>query len=441
MEIFIRTVQLLLSLSILVILHEFGHFFFARLFKTRVEKFYLFFDPWFSLFKYKKGDTEYGVGWLPLGGYVKISGMIDESMDKEAMSQPAQPWEFRSKPAWQRLFIMIGGVLVNFILALFIYWMTLYAWGDSYVPVKTAKFGLHYHDVAKEIGLQDGDIVLKVDEHVVEESRDINLFLLFEAPSEMTVLRGDEQVKLSVPNEFHQRLLSQEVRTVADIRFPTIVSKVQKDSNADKAGLLAGDSIVSVNGQSTLFFNEFSLALSDQKEQTIDLGVYRQDSLYILETQVSDAGTIGFYPTGPANYVSYKIHEYGFWEALPKGIEKGIGVLTMYVKQLPLIFTKEGAKQVGGFGAMGKMFPSTWNWAAFWANTALISLILAFMNILPIPALDGGHVLFLLYEIVTGRKPGEKFMEYAQITGMILLLGLLLFANGNDLFKAVKDFF
>jgi regulator of sigma E protease len=436
MEIFIKTVQLLLSLSLLVILHEFGHFFFARLFKTRVEKFYLFFNPWFTLFKYKKGETEYGVGWLPLGGYVKISGMIDESMDKEALAQPAQPWEFRSKPAWQRLMIMIGGVLVNFITAFFIYWMVLYAWGEQYIPVQSAKYGLYYHEVAKQIGLQDGDIVLKVDEHEVEESGDIARFILLEDAKQLTVKRGSDVISLVIPEGYDQQMISEEVQLFAGVRFPVVVDDLMKGSSADEAGLLAGDSIVSINSIPTAFYNEFSQVLEANVEKEIELGVIRQDSLIALNLLVPKSGKIGFYLNSPENYVDVQIHKYGFWEACPKGIAKGVDILVSYVKQLRLIFTKEGAKQVGGFGAMGKLFPSTWNWYVFWSNTALISMILAFMNILPIPALDGGHVLFLLYEMVTGRKPGDKFMEYAQITGMILLLGLLLFANGNDIFKA-----
>ncbi|TRX64597.1 RIP metalloprotease RseP [Carboxylicivirga sp. M1479] len=436
MEIFIKTVQLLLSLSLLVILHEFGHFFFARLFNTRVEKFYLFFNPWFTLFKYKKGDTEYGVGWLPLGGYVKISGMIDESMDKEAMAQPAQPWEFRAKPAWQRLLIMVGGVVVNFITAFFIYWMVLYTWGEQYIPVSSAKHGLYYHEVAKEIGLQDGDVVLKVDDFTVEESSDIARLILLEDAKSLTVKRGNETFNLSIPEDYDQRMISEEVRGFADVRYPVVVHDLMSGSKADEAGLLTGDSIVSINGESTAFFNEFSAALFNNVEKEIDLGVYRGDELLTLNLTVPKSGKIGFYLVTPDNYVEIQRHAYGFWEACPKGIAKGVDILVGYVKQLRLIFTKEGAKQVGGFGAMGKLFPSTWNWYVFWSNTALISMILAFMNILPIPALDGGHVLFLLYEIVTGRKPGDKFMEYAQITGMILLLGLLLFANGNDIFKA-----
>lgn len=436
MEIFIKAVQLILSLSILVILHEFGHFFFARVFNTRVEKFYLFFNPWFTLFKFKKGETEYGVGWLPLGGYVKISGMIDESMDKEAMAQPAQPWEFRAKPAWQRLLIMVGGVLVNFITALFIFWMILFKWGESYVPVESAKFGLYYHEVAKELGLQDGDLVLKVDELKVERTNDIAKFILLEDASTITVKRGSDVVTLTIPEDYDQKMIAKEVKDFAAIRIPTVVAQVVDGSHASTAGLLVGDSIVSVNGESTAFFHELTQSLRENREKTIDLGIYRKGEFVSLQSEVSKQGTLGFVRDDPGKYVDLKTYEYGFWEAFPKGIHMGLDILVGYVKQLKLIFTKEGVKQVGGFGAMGKLFPATWSWYTFWFNTGLISLILAFMNILPIPALDGGHVLFLLYEMVTGRKPGDKFMEYAQVTGMIMLLGLLLFANGNDIFKA-----
>ncbi|MBS2097769.1 RIP metalloprotease RseP [Carboxylicivirga linearis] len=436
MDIFIKAVQLILSLSILVILHEFGHFFFARLFKIRVEKFYLFFNPWFSLFKFKKGETEYGVGWLPLGGYVKIAGMIDESMDKEAMEQPAQPWEFRSKPAWQRLLVMVGGVVVNFITALFIFWMMLYTWGESYMPVETAKYGLYYHEVGHQIGLQDGDIVLKVDDFNVESSGDIARLILFEDGKQLTVKRGDEIITINIPEEYDQTYLKNEVKDFAGIRTPVVVAEVMKNTNAAKAGLLAGDSIVSINNKSTAFFNDFTNEMQNQKGKDIDLGIYREGQPMTLLAQVSENATLGFDASGATGYAAIKRHQYGLWEAFPKGFKMGFEILINYVKQMRLIFTKEGAKQVGGFGAMGKLFPSSWDWSTFWFNTGLISLILAFMNILPIPALDGGHVLFLLYEIVTGRKPGDKFMEYAQITGMILLLGLLLFANGNDIFKA-----
>jgi regulator of sigma E protease len=295
---------------------------------------------------------------------------------------------------------------------------------------------LHYHQVAKDLGLQDGDIVIKVDEHIVEASNDIARFILLEDAKELTVLRGSKQITLTIPEEYDQKLIAAEVKEYAGVRFPVVVRELMSGSKADEAGLLVGDSIVSINGESTAFFNEFTDKLNQNIEKDIEIGVVRDNAPMSLSLTVPESGKIGFYLKTIENYAEIQRHKYGFWEAFPKGIIKGVDTLVGYVKQLRLIFTKEGAKQVGGFGTMGKLFPGNWNWYIFWSNTALISMILAFMNILPIPALDGGHVLFLIYEIVTGRKPGDKFMEYAQITGMILLLGLLLFANGNDIFKA-----
>jgi len=438
MDILIKAVQLILSLSILVILHEFGHFFFARLFKTRVEKFYLFFNPGFTLFKYKKGETEYGVGWLPLGGYVKISGMIDESMDKEAMALPPQPWEFRSKPAWQRLFIMIGGVVVNFILAFFIFWMVLYTWGESYNPVQTAKYGLAYNDKAKELGLQDGDIVIKVGDLEVETTSEITKAVLLENARQLTLLRNGQTMTLSIPEGFDLQMMADGIQGFCEIRRPAVLSGTVKGSEAEKVGFASGDSVVGVNGESLVFWQEFSEKVQANVGKKIEVELIRGGELVTLSPKVSEEGTIGVGVNSYADgVVGVKVHKYTLMQALPRGIQKGFTTLTDYIKQFRLVFTKEGAKQVGGFGAMGKMFPSEWSWLVFWYNTALISLILAFMNILPIPALDGGHVMFLLYEMVSGRKPGDKFLEYAQVVGMVLLLSLLLFANGNDIFKAI----
>jgi len=436
MDILIKAVQLILSLSILVILHEFGHFFFARVFKTRVEKFYLFFNPGFTLFKYKKGETEYGVGWLPLGGYVKISGMIDESMDKETMAKPPQPWEFRSKPAWQRLFIMIGGVLVNFILAFFIFWMVLYTWGESYNPVQTAKYGLAYNDKAKELGLQDGDIVIKVGDLEVETTGEITKAVLLENARQLTLLRNGQTMTLPIPEGFDLQMMADGIQGFCEIRYPSVLAGIVKGSAADSVGLTARDSIVSINGESAIFYNDFSKAVQANAGNKIEIDLIRDGELLTLSPKISEKGTVGVYAS-LEGVVDVKVHKYTLMQALPRGIQKGFTTLTDYIKQFRLVFTKEGAKQVGGFGAMGKMFPSEWSWLVFWYNTALISLILAFMNILPIPALDGGHVMFLLYEMVTGRKPGDKFLEYAQVVGMVMLLSLLLFANGNDLFKAI----
>lgn len=435
MDFLIKALQLILSLSILVILHEFGHFFFARLFKTRVEKFYLFFDPWFSLFKIKKGDTEYGIGWLPLGGYVKISGMIDESMDKEQMQQPAQPWEFRAKPTWQRLLIMVGGVFVNFITAFAIFWLILFKWGESYIPANNAVYGFSFHPIAHEMGLQDGDRILKIDTFVIDNIQMVGRYLMLEEPSQMTVAREDSVFTLPIPVDIKKKLLSEEVRMFADYRFPVVVDSVIPGMAAGEAGLLKYDSIYSVNGIETPFYNELIAQLSRNIGDTVNIGVYRGSESLTLPILVNESGKIGFGSKSPSEILGYTIVKYGFFEALPAGISKGVKILVNYVKQLKLVFTREGAKQIGGFGAIGNLFPAVWDWESFWYNTAFLSLILAFMNILPIPALDGGHVFFLLYEIITRRKPSEKFMENAQVVGMIIVFGLVLYANGNDLFR------
>ncbi|MBZ4676371.1 MAG: rseP [Anaerophaga sp.] len=439
MEFLIKALQLILSLSILVILHEFGHFFFAKIFKTRVEKFYLFFNPGFSLFKFKKGETEYGIGWLPLGGYVKIAGMIDESMDKEQLKQPPQPWEFRSKPAWQRLLIMVGGVLVNFILALFIFWMILFKWGESYIPVEGAKYGYSYHPIGHEIGLEDGDIILSADTFKVETISDVVRYILLEEPDSFTVQRGDSVFRLTVPDGLGQRFLSEGVKQFAQFRIPFVVDSVISGMPAEEAGIKKGDSLVAVGGTEAPFFYEFVAELNKYTGDTTIISLYRNGVLMSLPVLVNKSGKIGIAPRSPSNYLEIKTNKYGFFEAFPAGISRGVSVLVSYVKQLRLIFTREGMRQVGGFGTIGSLFPASWDWLSFWRTTAFLSLILAFMNILPIPALDGGHVLFLLYEMVTGRKPGEKFMEYAQLIGMILLIALLLYANGNDIFRWLSE--
>ena len=435
MEIVIKICQLILSLSILVVLHELGHFLFAKLFKTRVEKFYLFFDPWFSLFKYKRGETEYGIGWLPLGGYVKISGMIDESMDKEQLKQEPQPYEFRSKPAWQRLLIMIGGVTVNFLLAIFIYWMLLYSYGEQYIPVSNAKYGLCFNESAQRIGLKDGDIVLKADEHEIEVPNDIAKYIAIYNAKELTVKRGDSLLTLNIPKTFGQELIKIGIKNFAELQVPFVIDSVVPKESAFKAGLLKGDSILTVNEKPASYAHQLISILGENKSKEVIISVKRDTSIVNIACKVSENGKIGVGNKNPYSYFVIKTTTYGFWEALPAGISEGYNTLANYVKGLSKIFTKEGVKQLGGFGAIGSLFPASWNWGAFWNLTALLSVILAFMNILPIPALDGGHVAFLLYEIVTGRKPSDKFLEYAQITGMIILLTLLVYANGNDIFR------
>jgi regulator of sigma E protease len=438
----IRAFQLIMSLSLLVIVHEGGHFLFARLFKTRVEKFCLFFDPWFTLFKFKpkKSDTEYAFGWLPLGGYVKIAGMIDESMDVKQMAQPEQPWEFRSKPAWQRLLIMVGGVLFNFLLALFIYSMILFYWGDEYVPAKEAKYGMVFNETAKSIGFRDGDIMLSADG---KEFTRFDLRSVIDA-RQVTVLRDNKEVSVYIPEDLMRKLMSDSTRFAQYIPA-FVVGSVTESSPAMAAGLQAGDSIYALNGEpvSYLGYQNGMKALKAQAATAgndsvdyrhITLAYYRDGVSHTTSLRVDSAYTIGVYADPEKGLPVVKM-KYGFFESFPAGIALGVNTLKGYVGDMRHIFSKEGAKQLGGFGTIGSIFPAQWDWHKFWYMTAFLSIILAFMNILPIPALDGGHVLFLLYEIIARRKPSDKFMEYAQITGMTLLFGVLIWANFNDIVR------
>ncbi len=434
MEILVKATQLILSLSILVILHEFGHFFFAKLFKTRVEKFYLFFNPWFSLFKFKKGDTEYGIGWLPLGGYVKISGMIDESMDKEQMKQPAQDFEFRAKPAWQRLLIMIGGVLVNVLLAFVIYIFVLFAWGEEYLPNANAKYGIMVTETAKEIGFENGDKIISIDGNKVEKFRSINHDIVVEDAKIVKVNRNGEIIDITISPESIGKIIK-DPRFIS-VRFPFVISSVGSKT-AKEAGLLADDKVIAFNGDKVEFYDEVREKLQENKNEDAEIIVLRNNKEINLTVPISENGTIGVGMQSLDKFFEYKITKFSFFEAIPAGINKAFSTIDSYIKQLKLLFNKEAKayESLGGFITIGNIFPGVWDWHAFWNLTAFLSIILAVMNILPIPALDGGHVMFLLYEIITGREPNEKFMEYAQIGGMALLIGLLLFANGNDIFK------
>lgn len=433
----IKAAQLILSLSILVVVHELGHYVFARMFKIRVEKFYLFFDAGFALFRYKpkNSHTEYGIGWLPLGGYVKIAGMIDESMDKDQMAQPPQPWEFRSKPAWQRLLVMIGGVMFNLILAFFIFSMVLFAWNDTYLPLSNVTQGMEFSKAAKKAGFQDGDILLRADDKVLERFGVRTLLDVADA-NHVTVLRNGEEVMLSMQEGLMQNLLADK-EGFAAYRVPTVVYESMEGSAAEQAGLVRGDSIVAVNGVGTPLFGDFRTTLQNSRNEDVTIDYYRGGVQHSSVVNVDSSGTLGFYAMGPGQVYQTVTLSYGFFESFPAGINMGIHTLKDYVAQFKYVFTKEGASSLGGFGAIGNLFPAQWSWHEFWMMTAFLSVILAFMNILPIPALDGGHVLFLIYEVVSRRKPNEKFMEYAQVAGMVLLLALVLYANGMDVVRAI----
>lgn len=440
MEILVKAAQLLLSLSILVIFHEFGHFISAKIFKTRVEKFYLFFNPWFSLFKFKKGETEYGLGWLPLGGYVKISGMIDESMDKEQMQLPPQPFEFRSKPAWQRLIIMLGGVTVNILLAIAIYIGMLWIWGEQYLPTSEVnKYGIVADSVAREMGLRNGDKILSVDNEPVEDFFKIPGKIILDKAKTIQVERDGQPFNVIIPEGFIARLLKHQSPDFINARMPFVIAGFSAESAAKAAGVLEGDRVIGINDLEVLYFDQFRKKIPEYRNQDISLKVLRQADTLTFNFRLPESGLIGAM-TNPAGLFSFRDKQYSFLAAIPAGFNrtwKGVG---NYLKQLKLIFSPEAKayESVGGFITIGNIFPSTWDWQSFWSLTAFLSIMLAILNVLPIPALDGGHVMFLFYEIITGRKPSDKFLEYAQIVGMVLLFGLLIFANGNDIVKLFR---
>lgn len=441
MGILVMLSQFFLSLSILIILHEMGHFFPAKWFNTRVEKFYLFFDPWFSLFKKKVGDTEYGIGWLPLGGYVKISGMIDESMDREQMEGPPQPWEFRSKPAWQRLIIMLGGVTVNFILGFLLFAMVLFVWGSAFLPNKNVEHGYYMDSLAKEMGLQDGDKILKIGD-VDFDQYDTGLFrkeIVINDASTVTVERDGRNEVIQIDPKYVKILSSYEYkdaflfapRTYAEIK------EVAPDSPAEGAGLQAGDKIIALNDESTPFFDQFQRKLIELKNEQVTVRYMRDGREQEARMTTTENGTIGFAARGPLDYFDTETKDYSVVEAIPAGFNEGYDFLASQVKAFGKMFSGKikASESLGGFGTISNLFPRTWSWQSFWRITAILSLILGFMNLLPIPALDGGHVMFLIWEVVTGRKVSDKVLEVATIAGFVLVIGLVLYANGLDFFR------
>lgn len=443
--ILIKTIQFFMSLSLLIVLHELGHFIPAKIFKTRVEKFFLFFDIKWALFKKKIGDTVYGIGWLPLGGYVKIAGMIDESMDTAQMSEEPKPWEFRTKPAWQRLIIMLGGVTVNFILAVVIYIGMAYSYGDEYIPLDSLKDGIWVleENIGDKLGVQTGDKITAVDGEPVERYRD--LFGEIINGDQITIVRDGQTIEQDIPVDFIATLLEDEERIrFFNYRIPFVLGPIPEGSHNQDSGLQKEDIITRIGTDEVRYFDQARDVLKKYQGQATSVRVDRKGELFEIPVQVSDSATLGVQLGGilledleERDYFQLETRKYTFAQAIPAGISQGWNTLASYAKQLKKIFNPEtGAyKGVGGFAAIGSLFPDTWDWRAFWNTTALISIILAFMNILPIPALDGGHVAFLLYEMVSGRKPSDRFLEYAQMIGFFLLIALLLFANGNDIYK------
>ncbi|MDE5806911.1 MAG: RIP metalloprotease RseP [Muribaculaceae bacterium] len=483
----IKAAQLILAFAILVIIHEFGHFLFARIFGVKVEKFYIFFDPWKEIFKWKPkkyfgffgktkkigpdtenedsassaetptddgkekkssfwGETEYGIGWLPLGGYCKIAGMIDESMDTEQLKKEPQKWEFRSKPAWQRLLIMIAGVLFNFLLAILIYAGIVYATGEKYVPLHEAKMGMEFSGEARKIGFHNGDIPIKADGEDLDKPSEA--FMKMMQAKTVTVLRDGKEVDITIPEKFIFAMEQEAKSDTAAIafftyRFPAKVTQVVMGEGAAKAGIKEGDQFIAVDTIATPSLLSFQSALKGRENQKVNVTLLRKEGsrndTITLPVQLSGASKMGIgLEIDPSAFFNAKEIKYSLLQSVPRGIEMGTDKLTAYAKSMKMVFTKEGANSIGGFGSLGAIFPEKWNWIAFWNIAAFLSVALAFMNILPIPALDGGHVLFLLYEVITGRKPSDKFLEYAQVTGMILLILLLVYANGMDIVRLFK---
>ncbi|MCB0699978.1 MAG: RIP metalloprotease RseP [Chitinophagales bacterium] len=447
----VQALQLLAALSLLILLHEFGHFFFARLFKTRVEKFYLFFDflfPFpnilnFSLFKKKKGDTEYGIGWFPLGGYVKIAGMVDESMDKEAMKQPPQPWEYRSKKAWQRLLIMLGGIIMNVVTAMAIYALIFGVWGEQYLPTDNAKYGIAVDSLGESIGLRDGDMIVSIDGNKIERFGKIVPEIILGQAKTIQVSRNGEAVEVPIPEGTIKKLIKKNKASFIDPRIPLVVDVVTKKSEAERMGLAKGDSVIAVNGQPIIYYDEFEDIKRANAEQPITVSVVREGAVKELTGTVPDTKILGFAPvTEFSKYFETETIKYGFFQAIGKGFTYTFDQIGSYWRQLKLLFTSKEVKaseSLGGFVSFGKLFAPVFDWQAFLILTAFVSIILAVMNLLPIPGLDGGYVLFLLFELISGKKVSDSVMEKATTVGLVLLLGLMLYANGLDIMRLFQN--
>ncbi|MDR0766538.1 MAG: RIP metalloprotease RseP [Odoribacteraceae bacterium] len=441
MEIIIKALQFLLSLSILVLLHEMGHYAMARLFKVRVEKFYIFFDPWFSLFKFRRGETEYGVGWLPLGGFVKISGMIDESMDVAQMKEPPKPYEFRSKPAWQRLLIMIGGVVVNLLFAFLLYILILYAWGERYLPAENLKHGVVADSLFIDAGIRDGDIIIGLDNKRPRDFGSIVGTILLDEVNTVQLVRDGKHLSITLPPTFRKELLAASSKGFKRKNFlaPRYlysgeIADVQEESPAWHAGLKPRDRLVALDGNTFTYADQGNAFIRSRANDTLRVTLLRDTDTLLMNVPVGSDGRLGIY-WNLHDDLEYSTRQYSFLAAIPAGCKTGVERINGYIKQFKLFKDPEALKSMGGFIAIGSIFPDRWHWPSFWEMTALLSIVLGIMNLLPIPALDGGHVLFLCYELVTRRKPSDKFLERAQVAGMIFILLLLVFANGNDLVK------
>lgn len=458
MSVLIQILGLIASISLLVFVHELGHYTFARIFHTRVDKFYLFFNPGISLLRAKKFDgkwhfsffssespadfeehpesTEWGIGWLPLGGYCAINGMVDETTSADQLSQEVQPWEFRAKPAWQRFFIILGGVLVNLIVGILIYIGILFHWGKEYIPIENATYGYHFSEAAQKAGFQNGDKILLLNGQKPKTLGEVSTDLLLEDDMVVTVLRNNEQVEIKIPADFGKQVLAEGSGTFCFYNFPFVIDSISPNHYADKAGLLKRDSLVAINDSVMNSFFDFKAAFDENKGKDLLISYYRNDSLEKRVVHISDEGQIGVIPKAYYEFLASAKDEYNFFQAIPAGTTEAFSILGTYVKQFKLVFSKEGAKQMGGFGTIGGMFPKSWEWHSFWSITALLSIILAFMNFLPIPMLDGGYILFILFEMITRKKPSDKFIGYANYVGLAIVLALLIYANGMDIYRA-----